>query len=514
MKSARMQSSNYFWAAVSGALLVACFPTYNLWPVAFIFLVPLLVCVQGKNGREAFLLGAFAGVVASAGLTYWVVVAVHRYGNIPLPLAIPILLLLAIYLSLYWGAFTFLISSINEKSLWMVLFAFPILWVGLEYLRSFLLSGFPWALIGYSQYGNTLFIQLADITGVYGISFLVILINTLIFLWLVPGKGRRERRILLHVTICTLTFVVLTCAYGYWRVYFPLKAEKGLKIGVAQGNIAQDVKWDSAFQKKTITLYRDLSLRLNEQSPGLIVWPETAFPAYFPSGTELDAAVMTIPQEANAYLLFGSLSVKSKKKQRMVFNSAYLLSPQRHILGQYDKIHLVPFGEYVPLSSRFPAFNTLAGVGNITPGEETVLFQLPRGQFGVLVCFEVIFPELCRTGVRKGGDFMVTITNDAWFGRTSAPFQHLAQASFRAIENRVWLVRAANTGISAFIDPWGRISKSSGLFTQEVLAEEITFKPRYMTFYTEHGDLFARACFLLAIALIGFVVIKRIILWS
>jgi apolipoprotein N-acyltransferase len=375
------------------------------------------------------------------------------------------------------------------------------------------LSGFPWALVGYSQYWNRLFIQIADITGVYGISFLIILINSLLFLWICRFWGRKEVP-LLASTIVTLALIALTYAYGYRQVYFPLKANQGLKVEVVQGNIAQDVKWDSTFQKETLKIYRGLSLQLKEQSPGLIVWPETAFPAYFPSGTELDAEVLAVPQEASTYLLFGSLSLKKKKKVFSVYNSAYLLSPQRRILGRYDKIHLVPFGEYVPLSSRFPFFSALAGIGNITPGKETVIFQLPRAQFGVLICFEVIFPELSREVVRKGADFMVTITNDAWFGRTSAPSQHLVQATFRSIENRIWLVRAANTGISAFVDPWGRIRRSSNLFIQEVLTEEIGFKARQRTFYTTHGDLFAKVCSLLGIILIGYVVLKRHVIWS
>src|SRR4030043_2017909 len=179
MTSSQVKRLDYFWAAISGALLVLSFPTYNLWPLAWFFLVPLLLCSQGKNSKDAFLLGAFAGVIAYLGLIYWVVVAVHRYGNVPLPLAIPILLLLVIYLSLYWGIFAFFASFAKDKGEWIVLLAIPAFWVGLEYLRSFLLSGFPWALVGYSQYLNTSFVQIADMTGIYGVSFLLILINTL-----------------------------------------------------------------------------------------------------------------------------------------------------------------------------------------------------------------------------------------------------------------------------------------------------------------------------------------------
>jgi apolipoprotein N-acyltransferase len=518
MIASQVKRLDYFWAALSGALLVLSFPLVNLWPFAWLFLVPLLSCTRGKDGKDAFLLGAFAGVIAYLGLIYWVVVAVHRYGNIPLPLSIPILLLLVMYLSLYWGVFAFFASFAKEKREWIVLLAFPALWVGLEYLRSFLLSGFPWALVGYSQYLNTAFVQIADITGIYGVSFLLILINTLFFLWIVSWSEKKRGPIL--GTIFTVALLALTFAYGYWKMNTPLKTEKGLTVGVAQGNIPQDVKWDSAFQKRTLAIYRDLSLELKEQSPGLIVWPETAVPSYFPSGTELDDKVMDIVQETGTYLLVGGLSAKEKKKKvrevqevMEVYNSAYLLSPQRRIIGRYDKMHLVPFGEYIPLSSRFPVLNKLVGVWNIEPGEKAVLFRLPRGRFGVLICFEVIFPELCRESVRQGADFMVTITNDAWFGKTSAPYQHLSQATFRAIENRVWLVRAANTGISAFVDPWGRIIKPSSLFTPAVLAEEITFKANTMTFYTRYGDFFAIACSLLGAVLIGYIVLKKQVIW-
>jgi apolipoprotein N-acyltransferase len=475
-------------------------------------LVPLLLSIRGKKGKDVFLLGAFAGVIAYLGLIYWVVVAVHRYGNIPLPLAIPILLMLVLYLSLYWGAFAFLASYIKEKGEWVMLLAFPALWVGLEYVRSFLLSGFPWALVGYSQYLNTPFVQIADITGVYGVSFLLILINTFLFLWIV--RWRERKRVPLQITLFTMVLVAVTCAYGFWKIHTPLTTNKGLTVGVAQGNIEQDVKWDKAFQRETLDVYRKLSAKLSRTSPHLVIWPETAVPSYFPSGTRLDRKVLAVPYQFKTYLLFGSLSSRKKGKEVKIYNSAYLISPRSRIVNRYDKMHLVPFGEYVPLSSFFPFFNSLVGIGNITPGEDVAIFQLPRGKFGTLICFEVIFPELCRKFVRNGADFMVTITNDAWFGRTSAPHQHLAQATFRSIENRMWLVRAANTGISAFVDPWGRINTASGLFTREVLTGKIGLRGSNMTFYTRYGDVFAIFCSLLGIGLVGYVMLKRQVFWT
>jgi apolipoprotein N-acyltransferase len=504
---------DYFWAALSGALLVLSFPIVDLWPVAWLFLVPLLWCIRGKRGKDAFLLGAFAGVIAYLGLIYWVVVAVHRYGNIPLPLAIPILLLLIVYLSLYWGAFSFLASYVRETKDWLVLIAFPTIWVGLEYLRSFLLSGFPWALLGYSQYLNTPFVQIADIAGVYGVSFVLVFINTLLFLWLIRWTERKRMPLL--STLCAVILLAIIFVYGFWKVQAPSATQQKLTVGVAQGNIEQDVKWDKGFQNKTLEIYQKLSIKLRETSPDLVVWPETAVPAYFPSGTGLDAKVMAVPRQLETYLLFGSLSSrKAEGTEGKVYNSAYLISPRARIVRRYDKIHLVPFGEYVPLSSLFPVFNSLVGIGNISSGEKAVVFHLPQGEFGVLICFEVIFPELCRAFVREGADFMVTITNDAWFGKTSAPYQHLAQATFRSIENRVWLVRAANTGISAFVDPWGRIHSASGLFTRQVLAEEITLKDDKMTFYARHGDLFAIFSALLGVCLMGYILLKRQVVWT
>ena len=235
MISPRANRQDYLLAGCSGALLPLSFPTFDLWPVAWFFLVPILLCTRGKAGKDAFFLGAFAGVIAYLGILYWIIVAVHRYGRIPLPLAIPILLLLVLYLSLYWGIFTYFCSYYTERAVWIAMLALPALWVGLEYLRSFFLSGFPWALLGYSQYLNTSFVQAADIVGVYGISFLLVLSNTLLFLWFVSWRQGRRRPI--TATIVTAAIVALTFGYGSWKIRSPLTTGQAIKVGVVQGNI-------------------------------------------------------------------------------------------------------------------------------------------------------------------------------------------------------------------------------------------------------------------------------------
>ena len=200
---------------------------------------------------------------------------------------------------------------------------------------------------------------------------------------------------------------------------------------------------------------RDFPLRLGEEKLDLIIWPETATPFFFQDAKEYQPLVLDIPEKTNAFLLFGTPSYKIEKGKVNHYNSAYLLSPSGELVGKYDKIHLVPFGEYVPLARAFSSSSDPWGKGSeiLNPGRRSTIFSLPQGKFGVLICFEIIFPDLCRRFVKKGANFLVTITNDAWFGKTSAPYQHLSMAAFRAVENRVFIARAANTGISAFIDP-------------------------------------------------------------
>jgi apolipoprotein N-acyltransferase len=213
--------------------------------------------------------------------------------------------------------------------------------------------------------------------------------------------------------------------------------------------------------------------------------------------------LLGIPRETGAFLLFGSPSYRIENRKVNHYNSAYLLSPSGNIAGKYDKIHLVPFGEYVPFGEILKLGSLGEGIGNFKAGGEVITLSMPRGRFGVLICFEIIFPDLCRRFVRNGANFLVTLTNDAWFGRTSAPHQHLAIATFRAVENRVFIARAANTGISALIDPRGSIVGRSGLFTEEALSGTIRLATE-KTFYTRYGDVFAWICTVLSILILGY----------
>ena len=385
----------------------------------------------------------------------------------------------------------------------------PFLWVSLEYLRSFFLTGFPWANLGHSQYLNLPFIQIADVTGVYGLSFVILLVNVTLY-WILHQWSRKMFPI--REVVVTLLILLGFLTYGFVKMHAldrKMISQPQLSVGLVQGNIDQSIKWDASFQRKTLDIYEKLSLKVAEKKPNLIIWPETATPFFFQAAREYQPFILDIPKKTDAFLLFGSPSFKLERGKVNHYNSAYLVSPSGEISGRYDKIHLVPFGEYVPLSDLLFFIGSLGeGIGNFKSGKETTLLRLTQAKFGVLICFEIIFPDLSRKCVDNGADFLVTITNDAWFGESSAPFQHLAIATFRAIENRVFIARAANTGISAFIDPKGRIVQQGRLFEEEALDGTIRLM-KERTFYTRYGDVFSWICSAFTLALLGYALLQN-----
>jgi apolipoprotein N-acyltransferase len=498
-----MKKRDLLLILLSGFLFTLSFPKYDLEFLAWVALIPLFFAIEDKGFYHSFVLGFLAGIVSYLGILYWIIVAVHNYGNVPLILSIFILLLLVAYMSAYLGVFTLLNRFFQVRFGTRGFLLAPFLWVSLEYLRSFLLTGFPWANLGHSQYLNLPFVQMADITGVYGLSFVIVMVNGTLYQALSQGS---RRSFPVKEAIVSGALLVLFLVYGYVRMDTVARGMEGnppLKVGLVQGNIDQAVKWDESFQKETLKIYEKLSFRIAEGKPELIIWPETATPFFFQDEKEYQPIVLNIPQKANAYLLFGTPSYKVDKGKVNHYNSAFLVSPSGALIGRYDKIHLVPFGEYVPLSEIlfFVGSSLGEGIGDFKSGREIRTLSTPKGRFGVLICFEIIFPDLCRKFVKNGAEFLVTITNDAWFGETSAPYQHLAIAAFRAVENRVFIPRAANTGISAIIDPRGRIVSRGDIFTEETLSGTLRLS-NVKTFYTLYGDVFAWLCSGLSVLLL------------
>ena len=502
-KMGTMKKRDILLSLLSSLLLIFSFPKFDLEFLAWVALVPLFCSMDGKRLFHGFCLGYLTGFVSFLGILYWIVVAVHTYGNIPFIISILILLLLVLYLSLFFGTFTFLCRFLHERFGFQTIIITPFLWVSLEYFRSFLLTGFPWASLGHSQYLNLPFIQIADITGVYGLSFAVLLVNAAVYTILCqwPKKVFPYREVGLTVVV-----LIIILIYGYMSLRAMearIAGQPPLKVGLVQGNVDQSIKWDESFQMETLKIYERLSLKVAREKPEFIVWPETATPFFFQDARQHQPLVLGVPVKADAFLLFGSPSYKVEKKKVHHYNSAYLVSPSGEIVGKYDKIHLVPFGEYVPFGEMLSLGSLGEGIGDFKSGKEILNLSLPQGKFGVLICFEIIFPDLCRKFVKKGANFLVTITNDAWFGRTSAPYQHLSMAAFRAVENRVYVARAANTGISALIDSKGKIIRQGGIFTEEALVGTIHLSTE-KTFYTLYGDVFAWVCSGIAILLLGY----------
>ncbi len=282
-------------------------------------------------------------------------------------------------------------------------------------------------------------------------------------------------------------------------------------MALIQGNIRQDVKWEPHFQEETLKIYSNLTLQVKVSRPDLIIWPETATPFFFQNTSPLQGRILELAHQMQAPLLFGAPAFDRRGSRIHYFNSAFLISPEKKILGRYDKIHLVPFGEYAPFSGILGFTRDIIGaIGDFTSGQEIRNLSLPWGNFGVLICYEAIFPDLTRQFVDQGARFLVNITNDAWFGKTSAPYQHLSMVTLRAVENRVPIARAANTGISALIDSSGRVVRSTDLFTREVLFGKIDVNlNKSSTFYTQWGDLFSYCCLGITALLVIFVFFKK-----
>jgi apolipoprotein N-acyltransferase len=491
-------------AIFSGILLVQGFQPLDLYILPWVALVPLLMALRGKESGTAFLLGWLTGFIWFLGTIYWIFHSVYFYGHIPAAVSVLMLVLLCLYLGSYVGLFSMLFNAVSKDSRLPALLTVPLLWVSLEFMRTYLLTGYPWALLAYSQYKMLALIQIADITGVYGVSFLVAALNGLIFDIVV----NRERKRLPAAGIVVFTVIILiSLFYGSGKLAED-EAGRQFNVSVVQGNIPQDKKWDSAFQKEVIDTYKRLTLKALSDRPDMVVWPETSLPFVFGYDEVLSEDTVSFAEGLGTHLLFGSIFLDRRDPEEAgIANSAILLSPEGGI-EVYSKIHLVPYGEYIPFRNLIPFAKRLtAGIGDFNSGKEFVVMEPPFARIGNLICYEIIFPGLVRSFVERGADVLVTITNDAWFGRTSAPYQHFVVAVFRAIEHRVPVIRAANTGISGFIDSRGRIRQKSGIFVEAVLNYQVSAGTE-STLYTEHGDIFAWLCVFGSLVLVTGRIIK------
>ena len=495
-------------AALSGLLLAAGFPSINLHFVAWTALVPLFLALKGQSIKNGAWLGGLTGILYYIGTVHWVTNSVHFYGGIPIVPASLITLLLCAYLAVYPALFGAAAVHLKNTRPHLFFVAAPALWTALELARTYVFSGFPWALLGYTQYSALPVIQAADITGVYGVSFLIVLVNVAAAEFIMNRKN--------YVPVAAALLVLsLTLGYGFVKLHAPAQTG-GIAVSVVQGNIEQDKKWDPAYQSEVLGTYKRLTTEAMAQHPDLVIWPETATPFYFNGGSAgertLTADLVAFVKQNHTPLLFGSPTYEVKSNRHIIGrNSAFLLSGDGRLEATYHKMHLVPFGEYVPLKKvLFFVEKMVQAIGDFQGGDEYTVMTVPYGEpnnrketkLSTVICYEIIFPDLVRRFVKDGASVLTTITNDAWFGRTAAPYQHFSMAVFRAVENHVPVARAANTGISGFIDAQGRVLETSAIFTEAELTR--TLAPGTgKTFYTLYGDVFSYACVLFTMIMLA-----------
>ncbi len=506
-----MNRKTLLLSIVSGLLIFLSFPKADMGFLVWIALVPLFYALRDADLPGAFRTGFVAGLVYNTGLIYWVVFVVVHYGHLPFYAGVSVMLLLAIYLSLYPALFCTGIVYFRRRGIRGVIIA-PLLWVSLDYLKAHLFSGFPWEDLAYSQHGYLPVIQVADITGIYVITFLIVFLNCVVYDCIsgpLLSSGGEKKKLLPEI-IVVLGLLMLVSGYGIYRIDNLKNAAESpdsINVMLVQGNIDQSIKWSPEYQTDTMKIYGDMSADASKHGVSLIVWPETAMPFYFQNYDDRSRSVIDTARETNSWLLFGSPGYRREGGKTSLYNSAYLISPEGAISGRYDKVHLVPFGEYVPLHDILFFIDKLVeGAGDFTPGGEIVPLSMGDRKVGVLICYEGIFPEISREYCLKGADLLVNITNDAWYGDTSAPYQHLTMAAFRAIENRIYMIRAANTGISAIVDSTGRIVSRTGLFERTTLSGSVKFTQNN-TFYSRYGNVFACSC--IVFLLIGFLISLR-----
>ncbi len=500
---------------VSVVLLLLALPGGGgFWPLLAVACVPFLVCLNRGSRRQTLFFGFFFGTVHFLVQLYWLVFVVGHYGGLPLYFSIPALLLLCFYLSAYFMVLALLIRGFAAKfppsiSLWLI----PAAWVAMDYLRSVGFTAFPWMDLGYGTATVPFLMQSADIWGHYGLTFLIVLLNTFFAFCLLYKKQLQSRRTM-AVSIAVL--FVATISYSAWSMQgneSRVASAATLNAGVVQGNIDQGQKWNPKRQGTTVKTYLDQSLVLmrSEIKPDLLLWPETALP-FYPTGHPLLSPISSFLQGEEVMLLTGSPWYERESligNSLKLYNSSLLFNTQGQIVNRTSKSHLVPFGEYVPFKKFLPFIAPLVeGVGDFIPGSITDPPACKNATIGVLICFESIFPDISRKWVDTGVNLLVNITNDAWYGKSSAPHQTLAMTRLRAVETRRAIVRSANTGFSAFIDPLGRVQEVSPLFVNWQSVRQVPLMEQ-RTVFVRGGFAFPLACLILTMIASAFVVRKR-----
>ena len=538
MRVRQIHSSAWGLVLVSAALQVVIFPLPGMYGLSWVAVAPLIVAVLRARVPETlqldgqarllpatpwqgFVLGYVCGILWFAGTCYWIFDTMHRYGGLPIPAAVLALILFCLYVGLYHGMFGLLLAAVagsnnprldksrldksgldksglkaavSGASLRRALVAAPFLWVAVELART-RITGFPWELLGCSQTANFALTRIATLTGVYGLSFEILLVNSVFAAAFLVAKEQRKR---LLVAACVATAILQA---GQLVAPPPVAADRTALLVQPNIPILEGAMWTREYFQGTL---RDLTAKSlhpagekADQHIDLIVWPESPSPFYTNDPLFRDA-VSALARQSGTWVVAGSIGITpamhSGGESSQIFNSAALVSPQGEWVGRYDKVHLVPFGEYLP----FPRLFAFAGgltkeVGEFQRGASRTPLDAGGERLGMFICYESIFPDEVRQGPLEGAQVLLNISNDGWYGDSGAWKQHLQQTEMRAIENDRWLLAATNTGMTASIDPYGRIVAATPRKVRTSLAAPYALSSG-TTFYTRHGDWFAYLC--------------------
>ncbi len=499
-------------AILSGALLALSYPRFDLFPLAFVALVPLLAAAGAATVRGAFGLGLLTGITFNGILLYWLIPVMERYGGLPGAASIALLGLLVLYLSLYTGAFAAVVTAWTRRYGDLGLLLAPIAWVALELARARVLGGFPWGLLGYSQYRNLPVLQVASLGSVYAVSFVVAACNAAVAV-AIPRAGRGPR-VPLWGAAGVLAAVAAVHLGGALALHMPpAGGGAGEVVALVQANVPQDRKWDRGAEDAIVGELIEMTRGAAAAGARIVIWPESSSPLSFrrvvparPGGAPDPVVeerpgyadrISAVARELDIELIAGSVDYRVEGGTIRALNSAFRVGADGSIGPTYDKVQLVPFGEYVPLRRLLFFVNPMVegAIAEFAPGRRFEPLPTRAGPAATVICYEAIFPRVVARIARRAA-FLVNITNDAWFGRSAGPHQHLAMAIVRSVELRRDLARAANTGISALVDPYGRIVQRSELEERTVLLGRV--RPRSdRTLCAVITDRFAWACAIL-----------------
>ena len=521
------RSLQYALATTSGILFAFSFPRYGHPAIAWIALTPLLVALQDTTPRRAFALGLLAGAVYFTGTLYWITRVMVRYGDLQTWVAMLVNGALIAYLAFFPALFAFVVRRITIAYGPQALAAAPIVWVATELGRNYPFGGFPWVLLGYSQVTVLPIAQVASVFGVYGVSMLVASVSTALAMS-VPLNAKHAETAKSHTSLRVLRpfrswwatqflnpppYVwvgVMVLAVAIWGARRAASADltrtgEPIRIGLIQGNVTLEERMDRTKLLAIFQSYLAMTRQAIGEGAKFVIWPEAATPFRFEEDVFSAARIRAIARQASIPVLLGSDQVERNSTGQAVkyYNSAFLVRPDGTTGGAYRKMHLVPFGEYVPAKRiLFFAAPLVENVSDFSAGDTATILPVGSHKVSTAICYEVVYPELVRQFVVAGSEMLTTITNDAWFGDTSAPYQHFEQASMRAIEEGRYLVRSANTGVSGAVDPYGRVLAQTPIFQRAVLLVEARFLTA-STFYARHGDVLAYASAVLSIAFLA-----------